>query len=292
MLTRRRLLLASFALTPALAADQPRLLICGWDEVFAIAPFAANPTQKLWSWKAAGRSDLPAEYHDKFRTTDDCKPVDGGRRVLITSSSNGVALVERPSGKVVFYAQARNAHSAEILPGGRIAVAASTGDTGNRLILFDSKRPADELFSTELYSGHGVVWDAKRRVLWALGLSELREYALRDWDSKKPSVELLRSHDLPTPGGHDLQPAEGDRLNISSGEHCYRFDRATDRFEPHPDLAHLAHVKCISRHPETGWTVYTQGQGREWWTSTLRFLNPAASLELPGERIYKARWIV
>lgn len=292
MLTRRRLLLASLASPLALAADSPQLLVCGWDEVFAIAPFSAEPTNKLWSWKAAGRPDLPEEYHDKFRTTDDCKPVDGGERVLITSSSNGVALVERPSGKVLFYAQARNAHSAEMLPAGRIAVAASTGDTGNRLILFDSRRPAEELFSTELYSGHGVVWDAEREILWALGGRELREYGLREWESTKPSLELLHSHELPTPGGHDLQPAEGDWLNLSSGERCYRFDRAARRFEPHPDLADLEHVKCISRHPRTGRTVYTQGQGREWWTPTLRFLDPAGSLDLPGERIYKARWIV
>ena len=31
----------------------------------------------------------------KFRSTDECKPVDGGSKILITSSSDGVALVEK-----------------------------------------------------------------------------------------------------------------------------------------------------------------------------------------------------
>jgi hypothetical protein len=289
MISRRRLL---FALPAALvAADaSAELLVCGREEVFAIRPFGAGPRQKVWSWKAVHRPELPAEYRDKFQTTDECKPVDGGRRVLITASSGGVALVERPSGEAVFYAQARNAHSAELLPHDRIVVAASVGDGGNRLILFDIAQPAVEIFSTELYSGHGVVWDAERETLWALGGDDIREYGLRSWSGAKPELKLLLAHPLPTPGGHDLQPSEGPWLNVSSGAHCYRFHRDERRYEPHPELADMARVKCISRHPTSGRIVYTQGRGREWWTSTLRFLHPEGVLDLPEEQIYKARW--
>ena len=291
-MTRRRLLQLSAALAlPAAAQTELSLLVCGWDEVFEIAPFSASPTRKLWSWRAADRDDIPADRHSQFRTTDDCKPLEGGRQVLITSSSNGVALVERPSGRVLFYAAARNAHSAEALPGGRIVVAASVGETGNRLALFDRSQSDHELFSTELHSGHGVVWDHERETLWALGGEDLRRYRLGNWDSHHPHLELTATYRLPTPGGHDLQPGPGAMLNVSSGSACYQFDRDALAFRPHPDLAGRAHVKCISTHAATGRVVFTHGEDGEWWTRRLQFLHPVGELHLPQERIYKARWV-
>src|SRR5829696_2620291 len=82
------------------SAGQPtdsELIVCGWDEVFILAlGDGATPThRKVWSWRAADSSEIPKDMHALFRTTDDCKPVDGGRRILISSSGGGVALVDR-----------------------------------------------------------------------------------------------------------------------------------------------------------------------------------------------------
>ena len=88
------------------------LITCGRDKVLILdlnARDAVGTPKTIWSWRAADRAELPADVRVLFRSTDDCKPVDGGRRILITSSSGGVALVERANGAVVFYGRAVNA---------------------------------------------------------------------------------------------------------------------------------------------------------------------------------------
>jgi hypothetical protein len=297
MLSRRQFTSLLGLCPAALAGAAPRrneLIVCGWDEVYALDMNLPTP-EKVWSWKAADRPDLPAHMRDKFRSTDECKPVDGGTRVLITSSSDGVALVERPSGKPVFYATAANAHSAESLPGGRIAVAAShrPDGPGDRLIVFDAARPEKELFHTELSWGHGVVWDESRRILWALSGSDLRAYRLEKWDSSSPALSKLAAWPLPDRGGHDLYAVPGSaNLTVTSGNRCWLFDRDRRSFSPHPRLAERHSVKCINVNPVTGQTVYLQPDGKNWWTAFIRFLDPDGALERPGERLYKARWNV
>src|SRR5687768_2666290 len=82
------------------ASRDTELAVCGWDEVFILAlgdgPAPAN--RKVWSWRAKEDSGIPAEMHALFRTTDDCKAIDGGRRILISSSGGAVALVDRATG--------------------------------------------------------------------------------------------------------------------------------------------------------------------------------------------------
>ncbi|OYW11972.1 MAG: hypothetical protein B7X34_02375, partial [Acidobacteriia bacterium 12-62-4] len=185
----KTLLLALFLAANAQAAE---LLVCGWDEVMILdlAKDAENPPV-VWRWSAAQAAELPDAYKTKFRTTDDCKAV-AGNRILITASSDGVALVDRATKRTTFYGQCANAHSAELLPGERIAVACSVREKGgNRLAIFDAKTPEKELFSTELYSGHGVVWDEGRKTLWALSGKELRAYGLEQWESQTPTLRLV-----------------------------------------------------------------------------------------------------
>ncbi|HWQ55016.1 MAG TPA: DUF6528 family protein [Bryobacteraceae bacterium] len=254
------------------------LIVCGWDEVF-ILDAAADAPRKLWSWKA------PERFGSRFRTTDECKPVDGGSRILITSSSDGVALVERGTGNIVFWAVVVNAHSAEMLPNGRIVVAAShrPGSPGDRLILFDAAKPEVEISHTELYSGHGVVWDRQRRLLWALGGVHLRAYT--------PSLSMAAEYALPDESGHDLQAVPGSPdLSVTTHHGCWLFDREKRAFRPHPQLAREPDVKCISVNPTTGQLVYTKADAGNWWTETLRFLNPPKTMRLPGEPLYKVRW--
>lgn len=283
----------AFLLAGLPVALSRELIVCGWDEVF-ILDMAVQPPARVWSWEAAERPELPESMRDKFKTTDECKPVAGGR-ILITASSDGVALVERASGKVLFYGTAGGAHSAEMLPGGRIAVAASTGKGrySDSLVLFDSRKSGEPLFHTELRSGHGVVWDEKRQVLWALGGSQLRTYALAKWDTEQPELVMTAQYPLPDRGGHDLSPVPGtDLLSLTTLRHSWLFDRTKHVFSPHPRLADFVNVKCITIHPVTKQTVWTQADKGFWWTATLRFLDPEGTLELKGERLYKARWAV
>ena len=261
--------------------------------MFALEPGEgrADCARRTWSWRAANCPGLPDHMRERFGATDECKPVNGGRDVLITSSGGGVALVDRGTGAASFWATAANAHSADLLPGGRLAVAASHAPEGDRLILFDLAAPEAELHSVELPCGHGVVWDEQRQTLWALSNVEVRGYRLEGWDSQAPSLALASACRLPESGGHDLQPVPGTAmLSVTTAGHCWHFDRDTGLLGPHPQLGQVAHVKCISVHPESGRLVYVQADEPEWWSDRLRFLAPEGEVRFPGERLYKARW--
>jgi hypothetical protein len=267
--------------------------VCGWDEVFILELDAsASSARKVWSWRAARSPDIPADLHPAFRTTDDCKPVDGGRRILISSSGGAIALVDRETRRTSFHARVTNAHSIEMLPGGRVAAAASVSNspTGNRVVVFDAAS-GRELAADELRSGHGVVWDEGRRALWALGGDVLRRYTVGDDTS---STRLERTFDiaLPDGGGHDLAPIPSSPLLfVSTLRHAWHFDRDRLRFSPHETLADAANVKSYAVHPRTGRVVYVQAEGKDWWAERLHFQRPDGTLRLAGERLYKARWL-
>jgi hypothetical protein len=270
------------------------LLLCGMTEVFEVDVAAAStgPVVKLWSWRAADRAELPEAIRSRFGTTDECKPIDGGRKVLITASSGGCALVERPSGRVLWHAVVGNAHSIELLPNDRVVVAGSVHAAGNRLTVFDLKRSETPLFETPLVSGHGVVWDAGRERLWALGLDELQRYRLEAWNTDKPSLTLEAKFALPSSGGHDLTAVPGgDDLFVTTNTQVLLFDRREKTFREHPELGKQTKVKSVQVHPRSGRLVFTQGTDAAWWNDRIGFLQPAATLELPQERLYKARWL-
>jgi hypothetical protein len=281
--------LASCALAP-LAYGQAGLVCCGQEEVFILDASDPGAPRKVWSWRAAHRPDLPAALQSQFRTVADCRPVEGGKYVLLASSSGGVALVEHPSGWVVFHASVQNAHSAELLPRDRLVVAGSTGEEGNRLVLFDLGASGKAVFVDPLHSGHGVVWDPEREFLWALGGPELRSYRLRDWETDSPTLERTGTFELPDPGGHDLRAIPGSQdLVITSNGGVHLFDRDTGIFRAHPSLARAAGVKSVDVHPASGRLVFVQAEER-WWAYHIRFLEPEGEIHLPDERLYKVRW--
>ncbi len=270
------------------ASANRELIVCGWDEVY-ILDLNRRPVEKVWSWKAKDSAELPEAMRTQFRTTDECKSVEGGKRILITASSDGVALVDRGTRKVLFYGSVGGAHSAETLPGGLIAVAGSTSKSplANRLVLFDSERSGQSLFDTEVVSGHGVVWDERRQVLWALGLDTLRTYKLAGRQLTKTA-----EYQLPDTSGHDLMAVPNtDLLSVTTHHHAWMFDRNSKKFTPHPQLPNFDNIKSIHVHPRTGEVVWTLADKGFWWTATLRFLNPERTIERSGERLYKARWV-
>lgn len=276
-------------------ATTSTLFACGGPEVLTLTLRMERNTVDVvdrTDWEAGQSEGMPAAMVPKFRTTDDCKPIDGGTRLLVTSSADGLAIVERATGKTEFYATVPNAHSAEVLPGGRVVAAASTSPTGNRLILFDRTKSDVELFTTPLVSAHGTHWVEEERTLWALGLQELQAYALADWESATPSLKLRETFRLPSRGGHDLSPVPGtSQFIVTTVEEVLIFDRSTGQFVRHPEIGSLVNVKSVSIHPTTGRTAFTLADPPDWWTYTVRFLDPEATLPFPNDRLYKVRWL-
>ncbi len=273
------------------------LIICGWDKVSILdmSGELGDTPRTIWSWKAEEQSDLPSDFGTLFRTTDECKPFKNGRQILITSSSGAAVLVDRETGRVPFCARAVNAHSADLLPGNRVAVAASHGRDGggDRLIVFDSGTPGRELCSVPLSWAHGAVWDEARSLLWALSTDDIRAYKLQEWDSTTPELSLVSKTALPENGGHDLYPVEGTAsLSVTTRGHCWHFDRDAHTVAPHPELPDALNVKSLCQHPATGQVVYVQAEGEHWWAENVHFLRPEHTLHRPDARIYKARWNV
>jgi len=266
------------------------VFVCGWDEVFVLH-LDGDSGKKIWRWRATDQPQLPEGFRDLFGTTDECKPVEGGRKVLISSSGGGLAFVERESGRLLWYGSVGNAHSIELLPGNRVAAAGSTNQEGNRVVIFDLAKPDEPLYSAVLYSGHGVIWDQKRELLWALGFERLIAYRLIDWETSEPALSQAAAFILPDSGGHDLSPDPGtEDLIVTTNNHVFLFNRDQRKFRLHPELGDKKRVKSVSVQPASGRVIYIQAEGQNWWSSQIRFLNREKSVLLPGERIYKARF--
>jgi hypothetical protein len=279
--------MAAFLAVPVRGEE---VFVCGWDEVFVLQ-LDGDSGKKIWRWRATDQPQLPKDFRGLFGTTDECKPVEGGRKVLISSSGGGLAFVERESGRLLWYGAVGNAHSIELLPGNRVAAAGSTHQEGNRVVVFDLAKPDEPLYSAALYSGHGVIWDQERELLWALGFDRLIAYRLIDWETSAPALSQAAAFILPDSGGHDLYPDPGtEDLIVTTNNHVFLFNRDQRKFRLHPELGDKKGVKSVSVQPASGRLIYIQAEGQNWWSSQIRFLNPGKSLPLPGERIYKARF--
>lgn len=273
------------------APAEDELIVCGADEVYGLEVPPSGEPRKAWGWKAKDAPELPELLRKQFGSTDECKPVAGGR-VLVTSSGGGVALVDRASMRATFWASVVNAHSAEVLPGNKVVVASSYGEGGNRLVLFDLAQPGKPLASEELHGAHGVAWDAEARLLWALGEIEIRAYVIQGLEGEAPALVKKLFYTLPNPGGHDLRPVpNSDSLVVTTGNHVWLFDRRRLVFAPCGGLSELAGVKGVDVHPKTGRLAFVKAE-KSWWAERVLFRNPDGELALPGQRIYKVRWAV
>ena len=269
-------------------AERATHLVCaGGKEIFILDAddLAKGIARKIWSWTASPEAGVPESRTKWFANLDDAKPINDGKHVLITASNSGVALVDIASRKVTWMATVRNAHTAEMLPGGLIVAASSIG--GDELLLFDPKAPTPEspVFRTPLPSAHGLVWDDDRKTLWALGYDELRAYKITSNDHAHIRLELRKTHKLPSIGGHDLRAVpKSTGLLISNKEHVYIFDRTKEQFTEHAALGKIEKVKSIDVHPVTGQLVHSL------WGQKITLSNPDSEIKTGTSIVYKARW--
>ena len=266
-----------------MTAGARELIVCGSDEVRILDTTDRN--RVVWRWRAADCQELPPEIRPQFKYTAECKPVNRGEQILIASSSDGVALVNRSDGRVLACATVPNAHSADLLPDGRVVVASSSrGIVGDQLTVFRQGIPMTVERRLPLPGGHGVVWDAQRSTLWALSRSTIRAYDISDW-------RMTGEWRLPEPGGHDLYPVPvSAALTLTTNNKCWLFDRDDGTFHLHPLIGLAGGVKSIAQHT-SGRTVYVRAEPGGWWSMRLRFLNPQGEAAINSMMLYKARWV-
>jgi hypothetical protein len=285
------LLLVAIAATGCKAYNENHLAVCGGKEVKIIdmqSSLGDNVTE-VWSWSVEDQTQgLPAEYAEYLTPLDECKFVDGNKKLLLTSSSSAVVLLDIKSKACEFYARTPMAHSADLLPNNRIAVALSTNKKGNSLEIYDISQPEKVLWRDSLYSGHGAVWHAERESLYALGYDVLREYKLKDWQSDTPSLELAASWPLPIKSGHDLVKIDAEYMLVSGHEGVRWFNVESGEFSPFEPLKDTHNVKSVNYSRKLNRLIYTKGEV-SWWTHNIYQQNPDKTITIDSLNIYKVR---
>lgn len=248
-----------------------QLLVCGDNHLYHIdAKIAATKgfeSAVIWHWDS--KSVMNVIGKDGLRL-DDCKPVDNNTKVLVTSSRGFAVLLEKETSEMLWYSSSStNAHSAELLPGDRIAVACSDG--GDCVQIFDIAQSNKPLFSTPLVSAHGVVWNEKHQRLYAIGGTSLNVYKLTDWETSLPKLTLektISTKDYVT-GLHDLTYVDPNTLLIA-GKWCALYDISKNSFIKLARFNSSHSIKSVNYNSTTGECWYvdaTTPEGEFTWSS-------------------------
>jgi hypothetical protein len=282
-------------LMPA-TASKHELAVASGEEVFIVA-FSYDTARKsqpilatkTWSWKARDDESVPKKLKSSFAMTSECKPVDGGRKLIIAGKEGGVALVDRESGGAEFVISTPNrAYSGDLLPENRIAIVSGDERTGT-LFVYDLKNPERPMFQQALVGARGVVWDKERSVLWAIGNTELRMYSLSVWRTPQATLKMEETFKLPQDDGSDLHLVAGKpELLLTTAHGLWRFDIDRRRFAADQVLGTRDEIKSISHHPVSKLLAYVQPEGQTWWSDRVRLLGEKDMI-FPSSKIYKAR---
>ena len=249
----------------------------------------SKPESILWKWNPEGDPNIPADRLKRFNHIDETKVVNGGKQILVTSSTGGMALVDVETKQSVFTGYpGGSTHSADLLPDGTIITASSTG---NFLMVFTRKgdeKTAHKTFKLTFADAHGVVWDKLLGLVWAVG-KEAVICCRYNFDVENPQLTIVESFPLkPNPyWGHDLILLEKERKLLMTGRNMLEFDTMTGQYKL---FLKRKSVKSISIHPETGEQL-VQIPKENYWNDTVTLLNGDRKWTLPGNaKIYKARW--
>jgi len=286
------LLIVFICFTGLSVKAQKEFLVCGDSKVLLVdyKKSVDSIPHIRWEWDASKDAQLPEVYRaQKFRTMDDCKLSPDGKQLLASASSGGIALLSYPDKKLLFLTEVGNAHSIEFLPGGLIAVAGSTHPKGNKVVIYNPAVSGEPQAEDSLYSGHGLVWHSKRKLLYALGFDVLRAYTV-DVDVQG-KVRLHKKSEWPIPGksGHDLTlTPDGKQLYMTEHTNAWFFDLGTEKFDKIRDFPTKENIKSIGRD-KAGQLIFTEPE-QSWWTFSVKFLHPDRKFVFPGMKVYKARW--
>lgn len=291
-----------FSTAKVAEGESTELVVCGDNHVFVINADLAKETYKegiLWSLDVktlATGLGLAASRCDHL---DDCKFVDNGTKLLLTSSYGWCALLDYPTGNMLFHTtQVPNAHSAEYIPGGYVAVATSVGSTDlhNNVQLYSIDKSEQILAKADLYSGHGLVWDYSRNVLYGAGGDVVKVFDVTL--GEKPAITLKKTIKAPKNGIHDLMRVDNSTLTVA-GDHAYLFNVDTEMFTEMALFSGSSSIKSLNYNGETGEIWYTDAtipEGSESWSSQkIRYsTNKDGSsadriIKVPDMDMYKVR---
>lgn len=242
----------------------------------------------VWEWSPVKDRPKVAAIAGWFGNPSDLRHRKGGK-MLVICSGGAFAKIDIRTCKADYagICPSANPHSIEELPDGRIATASSDG--GSVMIIDPREFPFDwkkqrKRKVLELEQAHGVVWDAARKSLWAIGSTDIVEL---EYLSGEMGVKVKSRHDFVTAGcgkwGHDLLLGEDGNVYFTTHDTISSFLPETRQFKV---LDRVRLVKSISFGKE--------GQIRciartRWWTDTINIGDKR--IVRPGTRFYKARYL-
>lgn len=247
-----------------------------------------------WEWAPAADPVVKSKA-GWFNNPSEVKPVTVGNRakLLVTASGGGFAQIDMLEKKVDFFGTAGklkpypNPHSIELIPGGVVAVASSTGGAVELISVKDAKlEPAKQRRSKalELKEAHGVVWLAHHNRLWAIGQNELVECRV---DADNLTLEVISRRNFTEAGcgewGHDLTRTGDGYLVFTTHDAVGKCDPETGRIEL---LEKRPAVKSFDFGENGAENLYCIPRER-WWTDTL--MAGTNEVVRKGAKFYKAR---
>jgi len=271
----------------------------------------SDPEAIVWEWRAehdpraiaweqqAELNNPGADRLPFFINPSDAKRVRGGTQILAIMCGGAATLIDVVTRQIVWLGDAgKNPHSITLLPHHCIATVSSDGSQ-LRLFLTGSDHPGTAVAEYPLFDGHGIHWDEKRQCVWALGQHDLQCHRLHfeagraslrlEWTAKLADIDTAKT-EPPFRHGHDLATTESpDAFYFTDAKRIWRFDANARTVKPAPEFPTLAHIKSVSRHPETGQIIIQQPK-ESWWSDTIQDVEGTWSRTLPGARFYKARW--
>ncbi|WP_051367644.1 DUF6528 family protein [Hamadaea tsunoensis] len=262
-----------------------------------------------WSWKPTAAEGFSSAEISAATLVSDFKlrTWGSGQRFAYAASTNLAAVVDYPGGSRI-WAQVipGNLHSAELLPDGNVAIAASTA--GWVRVYASSQGPNATAYAQfDLASAHATVWDPAIMRLWVIGQDPVTQQHIltalriggtpaRPTLAEDPTWRAI----LPTAWGHDVYPYAYDsgKLWVTTNSGEYLFDKAAKSFTV-PAMGGRTAVKSIGNQP-SGQVVETKADAakspagacaatNDWCTDTVDFFGPAATRRRTGAHFYKAR---
>lgn len=264
------------------------LITCGGKYVLIIDPsISRDTTSIIWKWSFDDHKDyFPKDM--ELQNFDECKPIDGGKRLLMTAGG-GSCIIDVESGKPSFFIKTYNAHSADTLPGNFLVIANSLGNSplNNRIILVNRSNNNRILFSDSLYSAHGVVWNEKYQRLFILGYDVIRLYKFH-FKGDNSTLELEKEIRLPSDNGHDLSMVDAERFLVTTNYGVYLLYVDGWSFVEFKPLKGISSVKSVNLNPRTNNLIFTRAE-ESWWTFNIYSFSPQYAINIPFVRLYKVR---
>lgn len=317
--------------TPAGAAADDYLILAGDQRnhrILALDPAVADWNSAgavKWEWAPTAARGFSAAEVQGFVGGNDfrLRNTPAGRRVVLVDGGGLVAVVAYPSGNRVWAVRetdsaAQGRHSAELLPNGNVAVAASDG-RNVRVYAASQGAGATAYGSFPLPGAHATWWDPEIDRLWVAGDLEKNVAGSSAWVGLLTALEVsgpasaptlredvgrrkelgsLWAHDV---AGHSHDPA---KLWVTTNSRTYLYDKNTGQLAPGGAAWDRPFVKGVGNQPsgqvvETMIDVRKSPQGacyrdntanyRNWCTDTVDFFGPDMRRTRTGAAFYKAR---